>query len=64
MEALDDLTLKILIVAAIISIGKLSLYVVVETIEEKEHREIAWIDGFAILIAVFIASIITCVNNY
>ena len=36
----------------------------VEEIEEEEHREIAWIDGFAILIAVFIASIITCVNNY
>jgi magnesium-transporting ATPase (P-type) len=57
IEACDDFTLKILIVAAIVSI-------IVEMIMEKDHRATAWIEGFAILLAVFISSFITTVNNY
>lgn len=57
IEACDDFTLKILIVAAVVSI-------VVEMIMEVDHRATAWIEGFAILLAVFISSFITTVNNY
>ena len=31
---------------------------------EEDHRATAWIEGFAILLAVFISSFITTVNNY
>ena len=48
-DALNDFTLRLLIVAAIVSI-------IANMIIEKEHREIAWIDGAAILFAVVISS--------
>ena len=54
--ALDDLMLKVLIVAAIISI-------VIEMVF-SDHREIAWMEGAAILIAVAVVSIVTAVNDY
>jgi len=57
MEALDDFTLKILIVASFVSI-------IVEMIVAVDHRETAWIEGFAILCAVIISSFITTLNNY
>ena len=57
-EAADDFTLKILLVASIISI-----IVNVATAEEDE-RSIAWIDGFAILVAVFIVTFVTALNDY
>ena len=55
-QALDDLMLKILIVAAIISI-------VIEMIFSK-HREIAWMEGAAILMAVVVVTLVTAVNDY
>jgi len=55
--ALDDLMLKVLIVAAIISI-------VVSMIFESGHREIAWVEGAAILAAVFVVSFVTAWNDY
>jgi P-type Ca2+ transporter type 2B len=57
MEALDDLMLKILIVCAFISI-------IINMIFEEEHRAIAWIEGGAILLAVFVVSSVTAWNDY
>ncbi len=57
LMALDDLMLKVLIVAAFISI-------VVSMIFEEDHREIAWIEGTAILAAVVIVSFVTAWNDY
>lgn len=55
--AMDDLMLKILIVAAIVSMT-------ISMIFEKENRSIAWIEGAAILAAVFIVSVVTAWNDY
>lgn len=59
LEALSDFTLKILMAAAIISI-------IVEMLaaEDGDERKVAWIEGFAILIAVFVCSMVTATNNY
>jgi hypothetical protein len=38
--------------------------IVVAMITEVDHRETAWIEGFAILVAVFISSFITTLNDY
>jgi len=47
-----------LIVAAIVSI-------IVEVVTaHDEEKSVAWIEGFAILVAVFISSGITTANNY
>lgn len=56
--ALDDFILKILIVAACLSIG---LEVGVASDEEKK---LAWLEGFAILVAVFVCAMVTAVNDY
>ncbi len=48
--------LKVLIVAAVISI-------VIEMVF-SDHREIAWMEGAAILIAVAVVSVVTAVNDY
>ena len=58
-EALEDCTLRILIVAAI-----LTIIVEVATEEDPEKRKTKWIDGFAILIAVAICTIVTAANDY
>lgn len=55
-EAFDDLILKILFVAGIASIP-------ISVWSEEDHREIAWLEGFAILIAVFIVVIVTALND-
>jgi len=55
-EAFEDLILRILFVAGIVSIG-------INTWAEEDHREIAWIEGFAILVAVFLVVIVTAMNN-
>jgi Ca2+ transporting ATPase len=57
LMALDDLMLKVLLVAAVISI-------VVSMIFEEDHREIAWIEGAAILVAVFVVSFVSAWNDY
>jgi Ca2+-transporting ATPase len=61
---MNDLMLKVLIVCAFISI-------IVSMIFEKDHREtgnrliiLAWIEGFAILVAVFIVSGVGSWNDY
>lgn len=56
IQSLDDFTLKILIVAAIVSI-------VVEMLTSK-HPETAWIEGVAIIVAVLLSSGITTINDY
>ena len=57
LMALDDFMLKVLIVAAIISL-------IVSMIFEEDHREIAWVEGAAILVAVFVVSFVTAFNDY
>lgn len=57
-EALDDFILKILMVASIVSIG-----VEVGT-ASSDHRKTAWIEGFVVLVAVGICSLVTAANNY
>jgi len=58
LDALDDFTLKILIVAAIVSI------IVEVSTASDDHRSTSWIEGFAILVAVAISSGITAVNDF
>lgn len=57
LGALDDFTLKILLVAAIASI-------ILNMIVEEDHRETAWIEGFAILCAVALASNVQAINDF
>ena len=50
--------MKILIVAALVSI-------IIETsTAEESHRSTAWIEGFAILIAVFVCSLVSAINDF
>jgi magnesium-transporting ATPase (P-type) len=53
---LDDLMLKILIVAAIISIITEAIY--------SEDRQTFWLEGATILAAVAVCSIVATVNDY
>jgi len=46
-----------LIVAAFLSIA-------ISMATEEDHREIAWIEGFAILCAVFISAFVQAVNDH
>jgi Ca2+ transporting ATPase len=55
-EALEDFILRILIVAGIADI-------ILEMIIATGEREIAWIEGFAILVSVFIVTVVTAGNN-
>lgn len=58
LEALNDFTLKILIVAAIVSI-------IIEVATSDSHeRAYSWIEGFAILVAVMVCSLVTAINDY
>ena len=54
-EALGDLTLRILIVSGLISI------ILGSSLDE--HKEYAWIEGFAIIIAVVVVVNVTAVND-
>ena len=56
LGALDDLMLKILIVAAIVQM-------VISVIFEEENKAIAWIEGGAILLAVAVDSGVTAWND-
>ena len=58
MNAMDDFTMKILIVAAFASIA-----IEVGTAKD-EKRPTAWIEGFAILVAVSVCGTVTAVNDY
>ena len=55
---MDDFILKILLVAACLSIG------LEVGLASDDHRSLAWLEGFAILVAVFVCSMVTAVNNY
>lgn len=59
MEALNDFTLKILMGAAVVSIA-----IEVGTAQTNSKRAIAWIEGFAILVAVAICATVTAVNDW
>jgi len=59
LGALDDFTLKILMVAAVVSIT-----VAVATGWNTEHRDTSWIEGFAIIIAILLSSLVTSINDY
>jgi P-type Ca2+ transporter type 2B len=56
LGALDDTMLKILIVSAIVSL------IIDMTFEE--NKATAWIEGAAILVAVFICSFVASYNDY
>lgn len=58
-EALEDFTLRILIVAAIFSI-----VAQLATASNARERELGWIEGFAILVAVFVCSNVAAGNDY
>lgn len=58
MDALEDFTLRILIVASIVSIA-----IEVGT-ATPDHRSIAWIEGAAIMVAVMISATVTAANDY
>ena len=55
-ECLKDFLLRVLIVAGIFSM-------IVDEIMEAEERATAWIEGFAILLAVFLITMVTALNN-
>lgn len=55
-EALKDLILRILIVCAVVQI--------IIGVSLSHEREVAWIDGFAILLAVAIVSTVAAGNDY
>ena len=55
--ALDDLMLKILIVSAFVSM-------IISLIFAEENKAVAWIEGGAILVAVFVVSGVTAWNDY
>jgi len=38
--------------------------IIVNPIMEKDHRSTAWIEGFAILMAVVVSSVVQAINNY
>lgn len=54
---MGDLMLRILLIAGIVSI-------IADTIVDEEKREIAWAEGFAILLAVAIVSNVTAYSDY
>jgi Ca2+ transporting ATPase len=56
MEALEDFTLRILLVCGIVSLILGSWL--------GEHPEIDWMDGFAIILAVVIVVVVTAFNDY
>ncbi|KRZ04777.1 Plasma membrane calcium-transporting ATPase 3, partial [Trichinella zimbabwensis] len=60
-EAMQDMTLLILIVAAVVSLG-LSFYPNAETSENDKKAE--WIEGAAIFFAVLVVVLVTAGNNY
>uniref|UniRef100_A0A8R1Y065 Calcium-transporting ATPase n=1 Tax=Onchocerca volvulus TaxID=6282 RepID=A0A8R1Y065_ONCVO len=66
-EALQDITLIILLVSALVSLG-LSFYKPPENIQAVGHdpneREAGWIEGAAILLAVIVVVLVTALNDW
>lgn len=50
--------MKILMVAAVFSI------IIEVATSDSDKRSTAWIEGFAILVAVFVCATVTAVNDY
>ena len=59
MNALGDFTLRVLILCSI-----LSIIVEMAMAKTKTMREIGWIDGFSIMMAVIISSTVQAANDY
>lgn len=57
LDALEDFMLRVLLVAGIVSI-------ILEVISKADERSTAWIEGFAIILAVFIVVTVTAVNDW
>lgn len=55
-SALEDFTMRILLVASVVSI------IIEVSTSPKEHRSTAWIEGFAILVAVMVCANVTAIN--
>ena len=51
--------MRILLVAALLSIG-----LETGTAHDSEERKLAWIEGFAILVAVMVCASVTAINDY
>lgn len=51
--------MRILLVAALLSIG-----LETGTAHDAEERKLAWIEGFAILVAVMVCASVTAINDY
>ena len=58
-EALEDTTLRILLGCSILSIG-----ISLGTEWNTDMRNIAWVEGFAIFMAVVVSSTVTAGNDY
>lgn len=56
IDALEDFMLRVLLIAGVVSI-------ILEMISAADHRETAWIEGFAIILAVIIVVSVTAVND-
>jgi magnesium-transporting ATPase (P-type) len=64
--AMNDMILKILIVAAVISIFILIVISIVISMifADDNERPIAWVEGGAILLAVLVVTTVTAWNDY
>jgi len=58
-NSLGDFTLRVLILCAI-----LSIIVEMAMAQTKSAREVGWIDGFSILLAVILSSSVQALNDY
>ncbi|CAD8172417.1 unnamed protein product [Paramecium octaurelia] len=58
MDAMGDFTMRILTVAAFASI------VIQVATSDDEHRSLAWIEGFAIFVAVLVCTNVAALNDY
>ena len=58
MGALEDFIMRILLVASLVSI------VISVGVADDDHRASAWIEGFAIFLAVLICSSVQAGNDY
>lgn len=56
LDALEDFMLRVLLLAGVISI-------ILEMISKPDGRSHAWIEGFAIILAVFVVVLVTAIND-
>lgn len=57
-NALEDFTMRVLLIASIASI------VIEVATADNDHRHLAWIEGFAIFIAVLVCTNVAAMNDY